>query len=263
MIKLIVSDMDGTLLDDNKNLPQGIEKVILKLRNCGVRFAIASGRQYQSLVDKFQSLANDLIFIAENGMYVVDGGKELLCHQIPLEAVKEFILQCRKIPHTNVLISGKDTAYMESDDSIFLKAVESYYANTKIVDDLTTIKEDILKISIHNDLGTKDHVYPHFQVYGNQFLVCVSAREWLDITLKDIHKGRAVKEIQELYNIDYKETMIFGDFMNDYEMMQEGYYSYAMKNAIPEIKEISNFVTAYTNNEQGVLKELKKHFSNI
>jgi hydroxymethylpyrimidine pyrophosphatase-like HAD family hydrolase len=75
-----------------------------------------------------------------------------------------------------------------------------------------------------------------------------------------VNKGFAIKKIQKLKNITYDETMVFGDMMNDYEMMQAGYYSYAMGNAVPEIKQVSRFITD-TNDGLGVLKALQKHFN--
>ena len=68
---------------------------------------------------------------------------------------------------------------------------------------------------------------------------------------------------QKNLGISYDETMIFGDYLNDYSMMTSGKYSFAMKNAHPQLKEISNFITKKDNHENGVLETIKEYFSDI
>lgn len=263
MIKLIVVDMDGTLLNDQKEMPKNMVNVVRKLHEKGVKFAIASGRQYDSLATSFQEIKEELIFIAENGMFVVDGGKELVSHSLPDKAVNEFIDIYRSIPEASIVVSGKRTAYIENKDEAFQKAVHQYYTNTTLVEDVKQRDDECIKVALFHDGGTAEFVYPKYKAYEKDFMVCVSAREWMDLMIKGIHKGNALKEIREIYNIAYEETMVFGDFMNDYEMMQEGYYSYAMKNAIPEVKKVSNFITEFTNNDEGVLKEILRYFPDL
>ena len=69
---------------------------------------------------------------------------------------------------------------------------------------------------------------------------------------KESNKGHAIREIQKILKISPDETMVFGDYLNDYEMMKQGYFSYAMANAHPDLKAISNFETL-SNDEDGVL----------
>lgn len=65
MIKIIFSDMDGTLLDDRGNVPEGFDEIAAELKKRGVMFAPASGRQYYSLEDSFQKYKDDFLFLAE------------------------------------------------------------------------------------------------------------------------------------------------------------------------------------------------------
>ena len=77
MIRLIFSDMDGTLLDENGALPAGFGTMYERLKERGIRFAPASGRQYASLVRTFAPWQDEMIFLAENGTLVMEGGREL------------------------------------------------------------------------------------------------------------------------------------------------------------------------------------------
>ena len=78
MIKLIVADMDGTLLNDNNEINEEFWEVHKKLKEKGVIFAVGSGRQYHNLKERFSSIKDDMLFIAENGTYVVYHEEELL-----------------------------------------------------------------------------------------------------------------------------------------------------------------------------------------
>ena len=83
MIKLIASDMDGTLLDDEKNLPPNFYNVIDKLFEKKIRFAVASGRSFAALKPLFNKYLDDLTFICDNGAYIYDKGKLAYVSVIP------------------------------------------------------------------------------------------------------------------------------------------------------------------------------------
>ena len=77
MIKLIVSDMDGTLLDDSKKLHDDFWEVFEELQKRGIYFVPASGRQYFNIYEYFKRIKKGLVIIAENGSYIVEDGKEI------------------------------------------------------------------------------------------------------------------------------------------------------------------------------------------
>jgi hypothetical protein len=83
--------------------------------------------------------------------------------------------------------------------------------------------------------------------------IVASTPKWLDIYNIGINKGKAVDMIQKKFGIKKEDTMIFGDYFNDIEMLKEGYHSYAMENAPQEIKDVANFI-AKSNKDNGVLR---------
>ena len=87
MIKLIACDMDGTLLDSAKRLPAELPEVIAKLKEKGVLFCVASGRQYASLRRDFDAYADDMLFICENGALVMQRDQRVL----PLRGENSFL----------------------------------------------------------------------------------------------------------------------------------------------------------------------------
>lgn len=261
MIKLIVTDMDGTLLNSKKEMPQGMKVLLKRLREQGIVFAAASGRQYYSLADTFRTWKDAMYFIAENGCMVVRGQADEVLSADTLDAqdVEHFIRILREIPGAYIIACGKKSAYFEvEEDENLMRNVRPYYAHYQQVDDLLTVDDAILKIAVLHLQGTATHVLPYVAAYQNDFSMPVSAFEWLDIMKKGVHKGNGVRQLQQLLGITRRETMAFGDFMNDYELMQEADYSFAMKNAVAEIKRVSHFVTEYTNEEAGVAREIEK-----
>ncbi len=259
MIRMIITDLDGTLLHDDKSMPIDTFSMIHQLRERNIHFVAASGRQYASLKESFQSYAADMYFIAENGSVIADGNTDtiLKTHPLPIKDVHKLIQMARSIPDTHVIACGPEKAYYESDDSMLLQNIAPYYHSRQRINDLTSLQEDIVKLAILNIHGTAKFVYPSFASFSQQFNLAVSAFEWMDIMMPNVHKGLGVRHLQQLLNISKDETMAFGDFMNDYELLQEASHSYAMKNAIPEIKQIAAHVTNDTNEEDGVIKTIK------
>ncbi|WP_047384188.1 Cof-type HAD-IIB family hydrolase [Cetobacterium sp. ZWU0022] len=257
MIKLVVTDMDGTFLDDEKNFSDEFWNIFQKMEEKNIKFVVASGRQYQNLKKNFDKIKDKIVFIAENGSYVVQNEEEIYSRVLTVEMIEKYVGIGRKIPTTDIVLCGKKSAYIESKNPKFLKEVEKYYEEREIVEDLLDVKHDeIIKIAFCDLTGTEEHVFPHVK---NEIdcQVVVSGEIWLDVSHLESNKGIALEALQLELDISYDETMIFGDYLNDYDMMKKGKYSFAMENAHDEIKKIANFM-AKSNNESGVLEELKK-----
>ncbi|MBX3254704.1 MAG: HAD family hydrolase [Chitinophagaceae bacterium] len=255
-VKLIATDMDGTLLNSKKELNPVFFNIFDKLKAKRVLFAAASGRQFYNLQNELSAVKNDVIFIAENGSYIVYKNKDLLVQALDKEVVHSLVHIARNIPDTYIILCGKQQAYIEKTDARFMEHVNMYYDRQKVVSDLLEVEHDqFLKIAICDFRGSEQNSYTWFKHLENELQVKVSGTLWLDLSHRLANKGRAIKVLQQEFNINYNETMVFGDYLNDLEMMKEGYFSYAMENAHPEIKETARFVTA-SNDDDGVLKVL-------
>lgn len=258
MIKLIASDMDGTLLNDKDEIHEEFYQVFQELKKQNIIFAAASGRQYYNLAKRFEKIKDDMMFIAENGTFVVYKGEELLLNALDKETAIELIKIGRDIKESYVVLCGKKSAYIESKDERLIKEVEKYYEEYKIVNDLTKVEDDILKVTICDFIGSEENSYTYYNDYKEKLQVSVSGQIWLDITDKGVNKGLAINKLQELLNIKHEETMVFGDYLNDLEMMESAYHSYAMENAHEDLKAICNF-NAPSNDEFGVITTIE-HF---
>lgn len=255
MIKFIATDMDGTLLNTQAEVHGDFPEVLEKIKANNILFAIASGRQYYNLLDKFEEMKDHILFIAENGTYVVYKGEEILVNAVERELANELIRIGRTIKNADIVLCGKQAAYIEKADERLIKEVEKYYAKYKIVENLELVEDEILKVTLCDFAGSEQNSLVYYKAYSDKVQVTVSGQIWLDMVAKGVNKGVAIKHIQELFNITHEECMVFGDYLNDLEMMDSAYHSYAMANAHEELKKRARFVTK-SNDENGVLETI-------
>ena len=262
MIKLIATDMDGTLLDENSNLPNEFFPLLEKLHKNNIKFVVASGRPYKTLYENFKPYSNDLSFICDNGSYIVEEGKEPSISFIKRTIVDKIIKACSKIHNTTLVLCGTKYFYHTPCDGMIFNEINKYYNNNKVLDDLTCIDDEIFKIAICNfEDNTKNTFEILNNLLGDDYKVVISGSLWIDVTNKNINKGSALKKIQDDYDISPKETMVFGDFYNDIEMLEQAYYSFVMENANEDMKKYGNFI-AKSNIEHGVLKSIEEYVFN-
>jgi len=258
MIKLIVTDMDGTLLNDKHEIHPDFWKIESLLSTKGIMFSVASGRQYYNLESKFDRIKDRMLFFAENGTLVVHKGKDLFVNSLDPEAARKFIDIGRKLERIQLVLCGKESAYVECNDKKFIEEIQQYYERLEFVEDLKLVEDTILKVTICDYKGVEANSYNSFKEFNSEYKVAIAAEIYLDITSLTANKGNAIKGIQKELNISPDETLVFGDYLNDLEMMQNATFSYAMKNAHPEIINASNYITLFDNNENGVLKTIEQ-----
>ncbi|MGY6648428.1 HAD family hydrolase [Wenyingzhuangia sp. IMCC45574] len=257
-VKLIVSDMDGTLLNSDHEVSELFFRQFKALKERGIQFVAASGRQYYSIVDKLGSIKEDIIVVAENGAYVVANNKELFVNAFKSEDAKNFIKVAQEIPGIYLVLAGKKKAYYLKGNPALEAVVSEYYSEYELLDNFDELPDDdILKLAIHHSEGSEANIYPYVEKYAGEWQVKVSGEFWVDIALPTNHKGNAVERIQEEMGITAAETMAFGDYMNDVEMLKKSKYSFAMENAHPKVKEIANYGTS-SNDENGVEAVIEK-----
>lgn len=257
MIKLIATDLDGTMLDDSKRLPENFDDVLKDLGSRNIRFAVSSGRSFCTLKEQFDSYLNDLIFICDNGAYVYDKGEVVSMSVLPDDAVRSIIRFCEELGLT-VLLCGKKGTWHNTDKPSQVEEISSYYINQQRLEDLSSFDDEIFKVAIMEEDGIEHSAYPKLRArYGEYFNVQLSGVRWVDIMNRGVTKGYALNKMQNRLGIDYGETMSFGDYLNDIEMLENSYYSFSVDNAHPLVKKAANFSTG-SNNDNSVMKEIIK-----
>lgn len=257
--KLVLLDMDGTLLDDNKQIPNTFSDVFMKLKEKGIVVGVASGRPYKNLIPYFPELYKDMVFVCENGGYVVYKEEVIHKSKMNFDICSKVIKKIRTLEDCEVLLCGENATYYEVSREDLLVPSRIYYPNLVYVEDLCDVKEDILKMAVYDFIDSAIHVAPEFANFDGRLLCATSAKDWMDIMMKDTSKGNGIKHLCKRMNITLNECMAFGDELNDESMLRIVKYSYAMANAKQEIKNICRY-TCESNNEQGVIKTLIREF---
>lgn len=257
-IKLVAADMDGTLLNSRHELSADFYPVFYTMKAKGLLFSAASGRQYYNLLNKFAAIKDDIIFVAENGSYVVYKGEELLVQAMNPEITRQQIKVAMKIPDVYPILCGKKQAYVQHTNDQFIEHVKMYYDKYVVVEDLIQVTEDeFLKLALCDLAGSEENSYNYFRGEQGHLQIKVSGKIWLDISHILANKGRAIEVLQNKFGIGFNETMVFGDFLNDVEMMRSAKYSYAMENAHPDVKRVAKF-RAKSNDDNGVIEVLQE-----
>ena len=261
MIKLIATDMDGTLLDDEKRLPPDFSEVMDRLKRHDIRFTIASGRSYSALTPIFEPYSEKMSFICDNGAFIVQNGKEEFISSIASETVSRIVRICRdKIPEAYPVLCGRRGIYAAGGFSLHSeKELGFYYNSRQICDDLANTGDDIFKIAIYDENDPKTCSYPVLdKIFGKELTLVVSGHLWMDIMNPGINKGAALNTIQKSLGISKKETMAFGDFYNDIDLLAQAEYSYVMDNANDDMKLHGKYI-AGSNNSGGVTRAIKQY----
>ncbi|MGJ8743773.1 HAD family hydrolase [Polaribacter sp.] len=258
-VKLVVSDMDGTLLNSNGKVSDSFFTLFQQLKKQNIHFCAASGRQYFSITHKLAPIKDEIFVIAENGGIAKKGNDLLLLNAISVEKTLKIIPILRTIKDTHIVLCANDGAYIESNNTEFINLFQEYYHNYQIVDDLTKIaaSKEFLKIAVYHFTSSEEYIYPKINHLESEMLIKISGKNWLDISDEKANKGNALREVQRILNVTKEETMVFGDYHNDIEMMQEAAFSFSMKNAHKDITKIAKFATE-SNDNFGVERVLEQ-----
>lgn len=258
MIKIIATDMDGTLLDDDKQLPANFEDVITGLSRKKINFVISSGRSFNVLRKQFSKHLDDLTFICDNGAYIVIGGKNVYTSVIDRQTVMNVIDYCESKGYT-LILCGKKGAWHNAKDEQQDKEIAEYYTCQTHLDDLHECDDEIFKIAVFNGDGYTNSQYEALSdEFSDTCTAQLSGSKWVDIMNKGVNKGSALSNICNRFGVGYNEVMAFGDYLNDVDMLNCAYYSFAMSNAHNSVKQVANFITG-SNNDNSVMKEVKKY----
>ncbi|RZU63117.1 HAD family hydrolase [Zhihengliuella halotolerans] len=260
-IRLVVTDMDGTLLGADGTVPDSFWPVLERMRAAAVTFVPASGRQYATLVRDFAG--EGLAIIAENGGLVMRDGVEVSSRTLDTERAREIVARVRALPRERhdlgIVLCGKASAYVERREPAFLGEAEKYYACLTPVPDLLAVDDEFLKVAVFDLNGAAHRVAPVLEEVAPGNRVVVSGPQWVDIMRPDVNKGLALEDLQAALGVTPAQTIVFGDYLNDLEMMGRAEHSYAMANAHPDILAAARH-RAPSNAENGVVTTLERFF---
>ncbi|WP_252244629.1 MULTISPECIES: Cof-type HAD-IIB family hydrolase [unclassified Clostridium] len=286
MIKLIASDMDGTLLNNKHDIDVETVEAIRKAEEAGIIFAISTGREYDSvkgLLDKHNIrcqciLSNGAEYRDEDGNILeVININEKYAKQI-IQILDENKLPSRIFTDKGVFTtSTREEALQEvvfrtltfnpnltKDEAKKMAEKEGFFTSLKYIDDVEKFFENGIEVrkfvAFHKDVELIDKMK---KTVGKLEGLAISSSfdDNIEITDLNAQKGIILEQVAKKMDIDIKDVMILGDSFNDYSMFEIFEESVAMKNAIPEVKEIAKYITD-SNDNLGVAKAIYNVLNN-
>ncbi len=263
MIKMIATDIDGTIVKDSSpSIYAEFPELVKKLVQAGYHFTVASGRAYPSICNIFRGVTDQIYCIAENGAHVLDReGNALLTIKMKREHVVGIMQDVRTLypQGCDVVISTPECTYLESSREEFVRFMEENYHNAiRLTEDILAEPVEVLKIAIHKSGSIRElgegYLIPKWE---NTVKACMAGEEWVDFMDGAVDKGNALRFLQEHFGCTAQETIAFGDNANDIGMLQAAGISYAVENARDEIKAAAKYVCPGYQ-EKGVFHRLNK-----
>ena len=261
--KLVISDLDGTLLNAQHTLSEYTKRAVQTLVDEGVHFMIATGRHHCDATKIMEKLGVETYLITANGATVANHAGELIEQATIPKAVVEGILDIETPKGVFKNLYQGELWLMEETDKIF----DAYYSEGDFQYTLCRFKEHLHKpinkvfftAFVHENLI---HIAEEVKAkYGDSVDVTFSMPECLEIMPKGVNKGTAVLKTLEHFGVAPEDVIAFGDGMNDYEMLKVVGKGYVMSNANIQLKShLPNHEHIGYNHEDAVAREIVRLF---
>ena len=226
-MKLIVSDLDGTLLlKKEKKLHRLSVSAIERIVNCREVFCVASGRNYSELKRILKNFDGSIYFIANDGALAVHKEETIFSYPINYGKLKLFEKEENFVAH------GKYHSFVKSRSERFIRQIkEQYFGHIVRIETALDIDEPIYKVTLYNE--KKD--FPNLnRVYCDNYMC-----EYIE---KGINKGKALAELIRILKIKEYDAVVIGESSKEAEMFEMIKESYVMASATPKIKKMGKYV---------------------
>ena len=266
-IRVIATDMDGTLLDPKGqlDLPR-LEKILDKMDQCDIRFVIATGNEVHRMRQLLGHLAERVVLVVANGARIFENN-ELIQAQTWDDAMVDRALahfkgrECQDQFVVTAMNGGfvkKGTVFTELDKFMTPEMIEKLYQRMNFVDEFdSSLFGGVLKMSMVVGEERLDSVLQEINdLFDGHVRAVSSGYGCIDILQDGIHKAWGLVELLKRWNLKPEQIMAFGDSENDIEMLELAGISYAMENAEEAVKRVATKV-APANSQAGVYKVLE------
>lgn len=263
MFKVVVSDLDGTLLNNQHQISPHTRRTLHRLTERGIRFIVATGRHHIDVQSIRDTLGLDIFLITANGAVVHDKQDNCIYNQtIPPQLAQELV-EIERLPDIDLHLYQGDEWLVEAESPELLAYHKDSGFTYRVVDPVALDKQGINKIFYtgeHPDLVELENRLLTY--FGDCLSIAFSTPTCLEAMPKGVNKGNAVKAVLELNGYRLQDAIAFGDGMNDFEMLSMAGRGVVMGNAHSRLKDaLPGHPQALTNDEDGVAEYLTQLFS--
>lgn len=255
--KLLCFDIDGTLLDDNQQIPGQVIRAVQRAAALGIKVALITGRMPDAAYFIADKLQVPCIFACNAGTYILENDNCISANYMSADTMKELyeVIKKYKIP---LWIFRNRHWYVTDVDDLVKEEIEIVHREPEIAKVSILYEKWMEKGTGPNKVlagakpDTVQAVYAELKSINRQDVdMACSSEYFLEIFPKGMNKGRALEIICEKEGISKEETIAFGDQELDIPMLKAAGVGVAMGNAIEELKQKADFITK-TNNEAGI-----------
>lgn len=261
-IKLVLVDIDGTLLNDQGIVSQKTIEAISKLKDKEILFGIATGRTPYAVKHLIKDWGIepyvDLIMGFNGGCYLDMKTKHMeSCYLLDGQYLPEIFVDFQQFEF-NAGIYDKESFHALKEDEKVVNIVKKNRIPL-IIDDLHSyFQSKVEKMLFIAEPEEIDKMNAYYQTLKNKKYKAVKSTPiLLEFLNPELSKSKGIVQLCKSYHIDYDKVLTFGDELNDYEMIKD-YIGVAMENANPVIKDVANYVTK-SNNEDGIAYFLNEY----
>lgn len=259
-IRMVISDVDGTLVNSQKELPERNKQAVFQLRDAGIQFTLISSRPPYGLESLIRDLQLDQPVMAfSGGTLVSPEGKSLQTYFLPEELIPDM-LDCLARYQLSPRLYTSDRWFIQTASQPHMQdETRTIETEPTIVADFTPYFAHVLKLTGVSDdpAAVRDCEQALQKLLGGQASAFCSQPYYLDITHRLANKGHAVDMLAQVYGIPKGEIAVLGDMPTDLPMFREAGLSIAMGNASNEVKREADYVTE-SNDHDGFAKAMTR-----
>jgi hypothetical protein len=265
-IKLIVFDVDGTLVDDNKEVKKKTISVIRRLQEMGIFISLATGKTYPSVKKLLNLLSMKVPLILANGAIIQWPNRELVaCKFLPTEVIEEFTLSNTWFEADLALYTPeyifveKETFNTDHMKCIFKERIEAIGNWAAIQEYFNQICKAVWvnRLDVPMIKRLSDHIQENFD---ELISLSTAASNSIEVMSAGVSKKSGLIKLINHLHISMDSVMVFGDQLNDSSIIEAAGIGVAVGNAIDEVKSVANYVIG-TNNEEGPAFFLEEYFN--
>ena len=268
--KILFTDIDGTLLDDKKEIPVSNRDAIEKLIKEGHKIVLTTGRALSGTIGQAEKLGltfDGCYIIAFNGAEIYDSYRRETLYKcrIPMDVAARIFAICEE---EKVHVQTYDDKYVlaKENNAYLERYCREIVCESKIDTELpySLVEEPskllLLSYDDHDKLYEMQRLI--LEAEGDTVDAFFSSKGLLEVVLKGTNKGAAIKRLCHILNIPLEHSVGAGDGNNDIPLLETAYVGAAMKNAVDVVKEAADYVTEHDNNEGGLAEIIERFILN-
>lgn len=256
-IQLVATDMDLTLLHDDKSMPTGMDERIEALAQRGIVFCAASGRPLPALRESFADSWERMALVGDNGGTVWYEGKTIFRSLIDVALYQELLGRVIEDGRGIPVLCSFEEAYVLERHREHHEELSIYYKKIIYVPSFTGIAADVNKVSILCPAWNSTELFR--EVFGPEFggrlYVTCAGGEWIDFMNLGVDKGAGIRHLAEHLGIELADVAAFGDTYNDIPMLDIVGHSIIVSNAAAHMEAHARFCCP-SNTDEGVPEAL-------